>query len=252
METLFVAKRLKASGIHFLVSCVCVAVALLASALFWYPGPLAFAAGLAGIVGILVMVDLVLGPVLTFVVYKPGKKSLKLDLAVIAAVQILALGYGLQTVYQARPVYIVFSVDRFETVSAADLEPASLAQAEDQYRELSRTGPRWVGVRLPDDPRVLQELTVAEAVMGTGPSLLPQYYDDYDRTVKAGLGKARALDELKKFNPESRVAHVLSKISREPSELLYFPLKSVDSDLSVIVDARTGQKVDVVDLRPWG
>lgn len=63
----------------------------------WYPWPYFMALGGLMLVALIVGVDVVLGPLLTFIVFKPGKKSLKFDLTVIALVQAAALGYGLWT-----------------------------------------------------------------------------------------------------------------------------------------------------------
>lgn len=47
----------------------------------------------------LAAVDLVMGPLLTLVEFKPGKKSLKFDLTAIALLQAGALLYGLHAVW---------------------------------------------------------------------------------------------------------------------------------------------------------
>ena len=81
-----------------------VATAVLAFMLsLWYPGPLFEAAGGDRLVFILVAVDVTLGPLITLVIFKAGKKGLKFDLAVIASLQLAALVYGMHTVYVARP-----------------------------------------------------------------------------------------------------------------------------------------------------
>ena len=73
-----------------------------------------------GICFFLVMsVDVVLGPVLTFAVFNRAKgvRHLRRDLAVIGVLQTAALAYGLHTVYIVRPVAMVFEVDRFRLVN---------------------------------------------------------------------------------------------------------------------------------------
>jgi hypothetical protein len=117
--------NLKAAGIHLAVS---VGIALLSLLLvygFWYPSPLDTALGVGAIFLMLLAIDIALGPLLTLVVYKPLKASLKFDLTVIACVQLAALLYGLYTVGSARPAYLVFTKDRFDLVQAHGV--ASLA-----------------------------------------------------------------------------------------------------------------------------
>src|SRR5690606_29569303 len=76
----------------------------------WYPSPLHIATGVAGIFLLIIIVDVILGPLMTLVVFRPGKsrRALRFDLIVIITVQLLALAYGLVTVSQGRPVWIVF------------------------------------------------------------------------------------------------------------------------------------------------
>ena len=64
---------------------------------------------------------MVLGPALTAYLYKPGKPGLWLDMSFIAVVQIAALVYGGSVLYQQRPQYVVFSIDRFAVLPATDI-----------------------------------------------------------------------------------------------------------------------------------
>ena len=59
----------------------------------------------------------------------------------IGALQIAALVYGLHTVYIARPVAMVFEVERFRLVTANDVPVEELPKAPPEFRELSLTGP---------------------------------------------------------------------------------------------------------------
>src|SRR6187402_1763816 len=99
--------RWKAAAIHLSISA---SIGLLAAALIfgvWYPPPYSKATGADELVLLLMGVDIVLGPMLTLVVFRSGKKSLRLDLTVIAIMQTCALLYGMSVVVRARPVFIV-------------------------------------------------------------------------------------------------------------------------------------------------
>lgn len=105
-------QRLIAFLVHLIISIV-VAIAAVGLVFFvLYPAPLHTAVGVTGIFLLLLMVDVCLGPVLTFIVYKKGKKTLKMDLAVIAILQFSALVYGLYAVAEGRPAWLVFANDR--------------------------------------------------------------------------------------------------------------------------------------------
>lgn len=243
--------RLKAASLHFAISALIVAAAIAAGAYAWFPGALALAAGLVGLVFIMLIVDLVLGPLLTFIVYKPAKKSLKFDLSVIVALQLAAFAYGAYSIYMARPVYVAFVKDRFETVAAAQFEEQYLAEALPEYRELSLTGPRWVGVKLPTDPEERAQLMLAET-SGISPAAIPRYYESYEATIRRELAKAKPLTDLERYNPPDRVRDALSDLPAPAERMRFFPLMGIDRDLTVVVDGADGRVLAVLNLKPWG
>lgn len=108
--------KFRASAVHLALSLLLffIIVALLYFCL--YPSfHFVMSGGVQGL-GIMFFVDVVLGPVLTFVIFNPNKsqREIILDLGLVAAVQISALIYGAYTVYQERPAVVV----AYETGSA--------------------------------------------------------------------------------------------------------------------------------------
>jgi len=161
--------RTKAASLHLLISAVVgIAVVILMLAV-WYPRPYFKAMGGELLVLLLIGVDVVIGPLITLIIFKPGKKGLKFDLTVIAALQLAALAYGCHVMFSARPVYNVFVVDRFETVAANQVDEASLAKASGEFGKLPLTGPRVIGARQPTDAARQSEVVV-QAMTG-GPDL---------------------------------------------------------------------------------
>ena len=101
-----------AAGIHFICSAV---VAGLAAGLvfgMWYPYPYRELAGGRELFLLVVAVDVVCGPLLTAVLFNPAKSREELwrDLSLVAVIQLIALGYGLHTVWQARPLFLAHEV----------------------------------------------------------------------------------------------------------------------------------------------
>ena len=121
--------RWQAAGTHLLISVAIAAVALFVLLRVWYPPPLFTAEGGNELLFMLVAVDVVIGPLITLIVFKSGKPGLRFDLSVIALLQACALACGSYTMFVARPVFIAFIVDRFEIVRANDIDPADFAQA---------------------------------------------------------------------------------------------------------------------------
>ncbi len=113
--------RWKAASIHLSIS---IAVGLLVFALLflvWFPQPYFDAAGGQHLILVLLGVDLVLGPLLTLILFKSGKKGMLFDLYLIGLVQSAALVYGMHVIVQARPAFIVAAIDRFNVVAANEL-----------------------------------------------------------------------------------------------------------------------------------
>jgi len=128
--------------IHFAISLVVFALLCLIMTRVWYPGALfSIDGGIQGL-KILAPIDLILGPALTLLFYRPWKKSVRFDMCFIAVAQIAALSFGIYNVYQQRPVALVYAQTRFETVSHATHKAANeeLAQADIDATPLSRFG----------------------------------------------------------------------------------------------------------------
>lgn len=238
--------RLLAGGIHLLLSA---AVALLACGLIflvWYPGPLARMEGVNQLVLLMIAVDVVIGPLITALVFVRGKPGLRFDLTVIAIVQVAALAYGLHTIYLGRPAYVVFNVDRFDVVSAADVSMPSLQRARDKGRPgLPRLGPETVAARLPDDPDLRSSILFEAAAGGADLPQSPEWYLPYSDERSAVLEHLRPLDELRTVNEmddEAWQAFVES-LGKTEQSLGYLPLRGKARDGAVIVEAETADIV---------
>ena len=121
---------------HLALSAALVGCAAGLILVLWYPGVLSRIDGVLPIVGMLVLVDVCLGPLLTLVVASPKKPRRELwrDLAVIGAVQGAALVYGVHAAYVGRPVFVVFDVKQFETVSAKELDYTGIESLPEAQR----------------------------------------------------------------------------------------------------------------------
>ncbi len=114
--------RLRAFLLHCCFSAVLITGFLWVVTRSWYPDILFRLEDVYEALRILVPVDAILGPVLTFLLYVPGKRGVKLDIALVALAQVLALAYGGHTIYQQRPAALVFAGDRFEVIPASKLD----------------------------------------------------------------------------------------------------------------------------------
>jgi hypothetical protein len=193
--------RWRAAGAQLLVCIAIAAVAMVLMRAVWYPGPLFEAVGGAGLLYILVGVSIVIGPLLTLIVFKPGKWGMKFDLAAIGLAQALALLYGVHVVALARPAFIVFVKDRFELATAAELDPRELAAAKyPQFRSPPWSGPLFAAADFPGDPAERTRL-VAAAVAGLDLQHFPRYYVPYVERTAQVLARASTIPRLRATEP---------------------------------------------------
>src|SRR5690349_1540964 len=137
--------RWNAAGIHLGISALIAAAVLAIIYFIWYPSPYFTAMGGDQLVLLVIGVDVVIGPLITLIIYRAGKRGLAFDLSVIAFLQATALAYGVTVAAEARPVYSVFVVDRFETVAANALDEEEVAKVtRPEFKSASWLGPRTV------------------------------------------------------------------------------------------------------------
>lgn len=245
--------RWKAAGIHCVISFLLVSVIAALMAMIWYPPVLAWASGKTGLVGILLGVDICIGPLLTLLVFKAGKPGLKFDLSVIALLQIFALAYGVYSMFEARPVYIVFAVDRFDLISAVDIPQQSLEKAkQERYKSIPLTGPQIIAARLPQDPDENFKLSISALKGGPDLAQLPQYYLAYEEARQDVLKKALPIDKLlgKGGTIRDKLVSWLEKENRVAANVKYLPLVAKANDLTVLIDGNTAQVLDILAIAP--
>lgn len=242
-----VPKRLKAFFVHLGLSIFIALIALLLVFRLWYPAPMHVAVGVTHIFLLLLLIDVTLGPLLTLVVYSVGKKTLVFDLAVIALLQFSALIYGLHTVADGRPTWLVFNTDRFDLVRALDVDTRNLDQARPEFRQPSWFGPRWAIALPPDDAAARTELLFETVQGGSDLPQRPELYQllaDNRERVKERLHPLAALQEYNSADD------VRAAIRQWPSADAWLPLMA-GVPMVVLLHKETAEVVAVVNLRPW-
>lgn len=216
----------------------------------WYRWPLFELAGGGGITLILAGVDVTLGPLITLIIFKSGKKGLKFDLTCITVMQLAALAYGVHVVYVARPVYLVFAVDRFVLVRAADLDPDDLAKSKyPEFRSLPLGRPPYIAAVLPSDQKERTELLFSTLGGGKDLELLPRYYVPYEQEIQNALKRAKDVGIL--LNRDAATTQrFLDSEGRSPTSVKFLPLRA-RVDAAVLIDAATGTPLGIVKVDPW-
>lgn len=240
--------RWHAAGAHLLI-CIGIAAALLTLMYaFWYTPPLFQAMGGSGLALIVIGVDVVMGPALTLVVFRSGKRGLKFDLAMIALFQLAALLYGCHIVWLARPAFIVFVKDQFQVAAVADVPRERFAEAKyAQFRAPSWTGPLYVFGDWPRDVAEQQRLLNA-ALAGEDLQDFPKYFAPYDQGKGEILAKARPLSRVRQAEPQAaRVIDAwLARSGADEHDLLYLPVRARDAWLALLIDRASAEPVKLL------
>lgn len=242
--------RYRAAAFHLCISGL-VGLAVFSAFWFvWYPSPLFAIMGGLHMYVVMLGVDIVTGPLLTLVVYRRGKPGLKLDLAVIAMLQIAALCYGVSVLWSGRPVFLAAVGDRFDVIAANEISERDLA---DSRWGLPFWGPQWVATTAPTDAN-LKERIAFGAMGGKDYGNYPQIYAPLDKNMESVIAQAKSIDVLKQFNPVSerpRIDQWLDAHGLNASSTRFLPLRAQSTDAAVIVDVSTRRIVDVVPFIPW-
>ena len=242
--------RFQAAGIHLCISLVIAALAATLVFALWYPYPYRDLSGGRELFTMLVSIDVILGPLLTLAVFnlKKPRAELVRDLAIIGLVQLLALGYGLWTVYQARPVHMVFEMDRFRVTHAADIDPELLAKAPPSLQALPNTGPTTLAVRplLNSEKFSLTMAALSGAHMAFRPDLWQPY--DADAAQRAWQAAKPATDLLKKYPAQQAALNQIAADAGLPvADLRFLPAQARDTVWSAILAPKTA---DIIGYLP--
>ena len=245
--------RAQAALIHLGLSALVAATIVAVMVLVWYPSPYFAVAGGATLLMLIIGVDVVLGPLLTFVVFDPAKKSLVYDLAVIAMLQVAALIYGIHVMASARPAFVVYLRGGFDVVSANDVVTEGMAEvALPEFRSVPLTGPRLAAARVPVDPGL--QLKIGMESMAGGPdfSAYPRYYIPYATASREAAARGKPLAALAKVSPENAaaVAKLTGSSGKSVDELVYLLLRARGAPMSIVLDKANGDVVGVLPLDP--
>ena len=242
------SKRLKFFLGHLSISML-IALCVVGVVFFiWYPSPLSKAVGVTHIFLMLLVIDVILGPLLGLLVYKEGKKTLKFDLSVIILIQIVALCYGVFSIEQGRPAWLVYNVDRFELVRKNELVDTNIQQAQPQFQKPSWFKPQYVAAEFAKDTQQRNDEMFAEVFSGISIAQRPERYVELTQAKHQIQQRALPLKELEQYNPKTDVEKALAKY---PKANAWLPLKANAIDMVVLVNKESSSIIKIVDLRPW-
>jgi len=219
----------RAALMHF---AVCVAIAAIIAALtfgIWFPWPYRELTGGRSLFLLIIAVDVVCGPLLTLILFSPlkSKHELCVDFGVILLIQVAALMYGLHALALARPVYVVFEIDRLRVVVANEINPQELRSASAEFKKLPWDGPKLISTRESRDSDELLE-SVNLSLAGIEPSLRPSRWQEYSKDISRLLRRAKPISDLLEKHPDQKaeIDALIQRAKVHERDLAWLPLTS--------------------------
>lgn len=240
-------KRTKYSFIYFLLSLLLAAAIAALIQVQWYPPPLLEATGILPAFLAIIAVQVLLWPLLSLVVYKENKKSLRFDLSTILLLQMAFWVFSLYALAQGRPAWIAYTLERFELVKVNEIIPTDLDSINSDFKSPAWTGPQFVGTMLSEDAEVRSKHLLQEVLGGISIAQRPEQYVNINIVKDRLLKEQQSLEELRKYNEISRVDKALASY---PDAHGFIPLRAQQVDMVVLLD-NSGTPLQIVDLRPW-
>lgn len=201
--------RLKAFGLHLLSSATVLTIVLVTLYFGWYKWPGWYTTDVPKVVMVMIGLDVVLGPLLTFIIansLKPRRELVR-DIAIIATVQLCALIYGTVSLWSGRPLYYAFSENVLQLVQAYDINADEAALAEKQNPAFSPhwySLPRWIWAPLPTDAAERGKIVGAALSGGDDVIAMPRYFKPWDQGVPALRAQLKKIDDVPYFSPKEK------------------------------------------------
>ena len=243
-----IRNRFSASGLHFLFSLSVFAILVSILLAFWYPNPYFSASGGWQGLRLVAAVDLVLGPLITLVIFNPKKsnRELSIDIGIVVLLQLGALLWGIKAVYEQRPVAVVFLDTSFYTVPAAAITSQGIdLNVLDSFGE---DRPVYVFARRPDSASEQERYQRAVEEERIPPHEQVWLYRDLAEHFEQVRRSSVDVGEIMNQNSEmkAKIEQVLVKSQAEIGDLVFLALTSRYRNVLLIFDAQ-GSLVGMVN-----
>ena len=218
----------------------------------WYPYPLFQFKDGSEFALLLIICATLIGPALTWFVHKTDKKKLVFDLIVITLMQLTAISFGTFAIYQDRPYFMVFTIDRFEVLSVRDVNISAVTNP--QFLDRPFASPILLFATMPTDEESYQAL-LQEVMLEGKPDLQfrPEYWSLYTDKQKQVLDVSKPLVQLRLTRPEAveEIDKLVKANGGDINSLKFVPALLSNRGFTVILDADSGDVLDASMIDPW-
>jgi hypothetical protein len=220
----------------------------------WYPYPFLQFKDTGKFSLMLVLSAGFIGPAMTWLFYRKGKskRALAFDLIVILLIQTAAFAWGGYALYQNRPYFMVFTVDRFEVLTMRDVDLATITDSKLLNKPLA--GPILLYASMPAEPQAFQKF-IKEVMFEGKPDLQfrAEFWSLYAEKQQLSLSPAQPLETLRSARPDSLQAidKLVKNNGGDINRLKYVPGMAQNGQFAAILDADSGEVIDTLVIDPW-
>ncbi|MDH5472034.1 MAG: hypothetical protein OEY61_04200 [Gammaproteobacteria bacterium] len=241
-------QRLIAAAIHFLGSAGVISMFLLLVYFIWYAYPYNIIYSAIDVVKLVVGVDLVLGPLLTLVIFnisKPRKELIR-DITIIVCFQVAALSWGVHAAYKVRPLYAVYYGGTFYTATGADIDIQGSQDAIASPGILEKAKVVYVK-KLEKHEAVVREIENMRKGM-RGIMYRPQEYELISHHIDEIVEHNLDVNNIAANSEKKAIDKVIQQRGKALSEFLFYPYVSGVKGGSgiVVIDKSEMKIVDVL------
>ena len=242
--------KLKAGLSHLGISFVIFLIVLYFIVFKWYPQPFFTSDGGWQGIRIMVGVDLVLGPLLTTIVFKPGKPGLKFDLTVIGLIQASALAWGIWTVHHQRPIATIYVDNYFAPVTFYEIKGQGMTLAK--LKAFGDKPPYWIYSDLSHKPDALQKARLEALRLGRPIFTFTRYYKPMGvKAMKVMQDHALDMQTWLKDKPVEMKRYQKFLLNhQEGKNLIFVPWHARDKYEIIAMNIATRRFVGSLDIKP--
>lgn len=244
--------RIKIAFRNLVISQLIIFIFLIFAYFTWFPYSFSKLGGFHDTALMLIFVDLILGPLLVFLIYKENKKYLKFDINVLLSIQLIAFIFGAYSLFLKHPAYAVFSVDRFVLTNVSKIYPQQTWSENIKRHFFNSTD--FVIANFPTEIKKRSKL-INDVVFNGQPDIdsRPKYFSPLDNKINLLMEKGMQLEDLTLDTLNERKLSLFMKKHIDISNnLIYFPLSGNNKkDVLWVFNKTSGKPLGIIDIDPW-
>ena len=242
--------RIKMAAFHLLCSAIVVGLVMNVIYFIWYPYPYYIFHDTFSATKLVVMVDLVLGPLLTFIVFNTAKplKELKRDLSIIVMVQIAALVWGTYVTHSVRPLFAVYFNGEIHSITEVSFDNSGFDPSVKVPGIFERPQLVYIEPFSKDNYKLMLLKQLRGEVLGI--VLQTRLYRNINNAAKkAMLARSLSREQLTKRADHKKILmDFLVHKNLSFDDMLFYPVTTGLYSGVVVIDKNTMNVIDKLDV----